>query len=86
MIEGGSDEEKECCHVWFFIFCVVFSDELLLATTPYQRPESPEFMQGHGQGDPFDPNHLSIHAEEQLLEEEEEEEDDKKSDGTLEDE
>ena len=49
------------------------SEELFLATTPFQRPDSPEFNQrGRGDGDPFDPNYMSLHDEQQEGIEEEE--------------
>ena len=55
------------------------TDDLFLATTPFQRPDSPEYLQGHGGSDPFDPNYMSLHAEQQEAEQER-----RLSDGTLE--
>ena len=60
------------------------TEELFLATTPYQRTESPEFRaQGQGDRDPFDGNLMSLQEEQERLREEEQS---RLSDGTLEDE
>ncbi len=57
------------------------AEELFLATTPFQRADSPEYIQkGRGDGDPFDPNYMSLHQEQQ---EDSEEEEGQGSDDTL---
>ncbi len=56
-----------------------YSEELFLATTPYQRLDSPEFR-GRGDSDSFDPNYMSLHDEQQ---EEESDEEGRGSDDTL---